>query len=56
MPFSRSAFLVGRLISVPSDATEQELDAKCLELQEMLNRLTAMAEAQASKSDVVSPL
>ena len=46
MPFSRSAFLVGRLISVPSDATEQELDAKCAELQDVLNRLTMLAEEQ----------
>jgi lysophospholipid acyltransferase (LPLAT)-like uncharacterized protein len=46
MPFSRGAFLVGQAISVASEATNEELDAKCAELQDALNRLTVLAEEQ----------
>lgn len=43
-PLSRGLFIWGKPIWVSSDATEQDLETKRLELETALNRLTAEAD------------
>jgi lysophospholipid acyltransferase (LPLAT)-like uncharacterized protein len=44
-PFSRGVFLYGPPIWVPREGDEASLDAARVELETVLNRLTAEAEA-----------
>lgn len=44
-PFSRGLFLYGNPLWVPREADEASLEAARLELETVLNRLTAEAEA-----------
>jgi lysophospholipid acyltransferase (LPLAT)-like uncharacterized protein len=43
-PFSRAALVVGDPIHVPKTLTDDEVEAKCLELENTLNELTQRAE------------
>ncbi len=45
-PFSRSAIVVGQPIHVPSEAKDEVLEAKRLEMEIALNRATRQAEAR----------
>jgi hypothetical protein len=48
-PCSRGLFLWGSPIWVPEQANEQEMQAKRLELETALNRLTAEADKAVNK-------
>jgi hypothetical protein len=43
-PFGQGLFIWGKPIYVPSDAPPEELEAKRLELETALNRITAEAD------------
>jgi len=43
-PWSRGLFLWGPPLSVPRESNEQQLEAKRVELETALNRLTAEAD------------
>ena len=49
-PFSRVLVRVGKLISVPQDASEEELVRYGDELQTTLDRICAFAEANVSRA------
>jgi len=49
MPFSRVLVRVGKLIPVPTEASDADLDGYTAELQATLDRVCAFAEANVSK-------
>jgi lysophospholipid acyltransferase (LPLAT)-like uncharacterized protein len=49
-PFSRVLIRVGKLIPVPSDTSDEELERHSAELQASLDRICAFAEANVSKA------
>lgn len=49
IPFSRVLVRVGRLIPVPADATDEDIEGYTSELQSALDRVTEFAEANVSK-------
>jgi lysophospholipid acyltransferase (LPLAT)-like uncharacterized protein len=49
-PFSRVLVRVGKLIPVPADATDEDLERYNAELQATLDRVCAFAEANVSKA------
>ncbi|MEK6526452.1 MAG: hypothetical protein AABZ22_06230 [Nitrospirota bacterium] len=48
-PLGRGLFLWGKPIRVSPDAMETDLEAKRLELEEALNRITAEADESAER-------
>ena len=50
VPFSRVLVRFGKLIPVPANATEQELERYTQELQNALDRVCQFAEANVSKT------
>ena len=48
-PWSRGVFLWGRPFWVPPEADAAELEAKRLELEALLNRLTAQADEAVTR-------
>ena len=48
-PFSRVLVRVGKLIPVPADASDADLDRYATELQSTLDRVCAFAEANVSQ-------
>jgi lysophospholipid acyltransferase (LPLAT)-like uncharacterized protein len=44
-PWSRGLYLWGAPIWIPRDSDEQALEKACLELEQILNRLTDQADA-----------
>jgi lysophospholipid acyltransferase (LPLAT)-like uncharacterized protein len=48
-PFGRGLYLCGPPIWVPSDVTDTELEAKRVELETALNRITAEADEAMSR-------
>ncbi len=51
-PFGRGLFLWGKPIRVSPDAMETDLEAKRLELEEALNRITAEADEAVSRESL----
>jgi lysophospholipid acyltransferase (LPLAT)-like uncharacterized protein len=49
MPFSRVLLRIGKLIYVPSDATDEDIERYTAELQASLDRVREFAEANVSK-------
>lgn len=49
MPFSRVLVRVGRLIPVPADTSDQELERYTAELQSALDRVCEFAEANVGR-------
>jgi lysophospholipid acyltransferase (LPLAT)-like uncharacterized protein len=49
-PFSKILVRVGKLIPVPADATDEDLDRYSAQLQASLDRVCAFAEANVSKT------
>ena len=48
-PWSRGFYVWGAPIWVPRDADEQAMEAACLELETVLNRLTDQAEGAVKR-------
>jgi lysophospholipid acyltransferase (LPLAT)-like uncharacterized protein len=48
-PFGRGLFRIGAPIMVPAEASAEELEAKRLELESVLNRLTAEADVEVER-------
>ena len=48
-PLSRGLYLWGAPIWVPRDTDEQALEAACLELETVLNRLTEQADGAVKR-------
>ena len=49
-PFSRAVYVVGAPVSVPADATPEQMEQKRKELEERLNTITEQADAYFEKS------
>jgi lysophospholipid acyltransferase (LPLAT)-like uncharacterized protein len=49
-PFSQGVFLIGPPLSVPPDASSDELERLRRELEETLNRMTIEADAAARRA------
>lgn len=48
-PFGRGLFRIGEPIAVSAEASAEELEAKRLELESVLNRLTAEADEAVTR-------
>jgi len=48
LPFSQIVYVIGEPLEVPRQCTDQEIEAKRLELEARLNAITAAAEAQVA--------
>ena len=49
-PFSKGLYVCGDPIWVPTEATDAEIDAKRMELEQSLNRVTAQADEDVLRS------